>query len=339
MHRTAAETLPAALYRNPSLFETERRHIFGRSWQLVGHDSQLPAPGSWLAITLAGYPLILVRGNDGKIRCFHNVCRHRSGPLEADGEGRCEGMLVCRYHGWRYALDGRLGSARDFGPAADFDPRKYGLIAALCENWRGFLLINIDPDAPPLISVIGPFAERTRHMPIETFRPLRHASHEIRCNWKTYVENYLEGYHVPVVHPALHAAIDSSRYEIELHGEVVFHHAPPREGTAVSGFWGWIWPCLGINGYGNGLMMERMCPLDFARTRLDYIYFFPPDLPEVELQATVTASEVTTAEDIAITEAVQRNLDAGIYDRGRLSPKHEDCVALFQRLYMHAMED
>lgn len=338
MNRIAAETLPAALYRDPSLYETERRRIFARTWQLVGHETQLGEPGAWLAVTLAGYPLIVVRGNDERVRAFHNVCRHRAGPLAPDGQGRCDGALVCRYHGWRYALDGRLASARDFGPAEGFDPRAYGLFGVLCESWRGFLFINVDQDAPPLASVIAPLAERTRHMSLETFRPMRQASHEIRCNWKTYVENYLEGYHVPIVHPALDAAIDASRYEVELRGEIVFHYAPPRDGAAVSGLWGWMWPCLGINGYANGLMMERMWPLDHARTRLDYLYFFPADLPQAEQQAAVDASEVTTAEDVAITEAVQRNLNAGIYDRGRLSPKHEDCVALFQKLVTRAME-
>ncbi|HEY3778265.1 MAG TPA: aromatic ring-hydroxylating dioxygenase subunit alpha [Rhizomicrobium sp.] len=337
MHRTTPETLSAALYRDPSLYETERRRIFARTWQLAGHESQLGENGDWLAFTLAGYPLILVRGNDSLVRGFHNVCRHRAGPLAPDGHGKCDGALVCRYHGWRYALDGRLASARDFGPADGFDPRAYGLFGIRCENWRGFLFVNIDGDAAPLAMSIAPLMERARDMPIEAFRPARHAMHDIRCNWKTYVENYLEGYHVPIVHPALHASIDTSRYEVELRGEIVFHYAPPREGAAVSGLWGWMWPCLGINGYANGLMMERMWPLDHARTRLDYLYFFPSDLPESELQAAVAASEATTGEDIAITEAVQRNLDAGVYDRGPLSPKHEDAVALFQQLYSRAM--
>jgi choline monooxygenase len=337
MHRLAPETLPASLYRDPSLYDAERRRIFAQSWQLIGHESQLPEPGSWLALTMAGYPLILVRGADEKIRAFHNVCRHRAGPLAPDGEGSCDGALVCRYHGWRYALDGRLASARDFGPAAGFDPREYGLLALSCEIWRGLIFVNIDLDAPPLGAIIAPIESRLANMPLETFRPVRHAAHEIKCNWKTYVENYLEGYHVPVVHPALAAAIDATRYEIEIQGEIVFHSAPPREGAAVSGFWGWMWPCLGINGYANGLMMERMWPIDHAHTRLDYLYFFPPGLSGAELETIVTASEVTTVEDIAITEAVQRNLDAGIYDRGRLSPKHEDCVALFQQLYTRAM--
>ncbi len=174
-------------------------------------------------------------------------------------------------------------------------------------------------------------------MPLEMFRPQRQTTHAIRCNWKTYVENYLEGYHVPVVHPALFAAIDTSRYEIELRGEIVFHYAPPRDGAPVSGLWGWMWPCLGVNVYPHGLMMERMWPLDHARTRLDYLYFFPDDLPESERNAAMASSEVTTAEDIALTEAVQRNLDAGVYEQGRLSPRHEDAVALFQRLVTQAV--
>jgi choline monooxygenase len=336
MRHISAETLPAALYRDPALYETERQRIFACSWQLVCQETQLAGAGDWFALTIAGYPLLLVRGEDAQIRAFHNVCRHRAGPLAPDGPGNCAGALTCRYHGWRYALDGRLASARDFGPAEGFDPRDYGLIAVRCENWRGFVFVNMDASASALASVIAPLDVRTRAMPLESFRPLRRSTHVIDCNWKTYVENYLEGYHVPVVHPALHALIDTRHYRIDLHDGIVFHHAPPRDGAPVAGLWGWMWPCLGINFYANGLMMERMWPLDHARTRLEYLYFFPEGLPEAEKEASISSSEATTAEDVAITEAVQRNLDASIYERGRLSPKHEDCVALFQRLVREA---
>src|SRR2546423_4143836 len=124
MPQMSAETLPAALYRDPPVYERERHRIFAQSWQFMGHESQLAEPGQWLALTIAGYPVIAVRGED-KIRAFHNVCRHRAGPLAPDGQGNCGRNLVCRYHGWRYALDGRLASARDFGPAEGFDPREY----------------------------------------------------------------------------------------------------------------------------------------------------------------------------------------------------------------------
>jgi choline monooxygenase len=338
MPQFSAETLPALLYRDASHYERERRRVFAHSWQFMGHETQLAEPGQWLALTIAGYPVVAVRGED-RIRAFHNVCRHRAGPLAPDGQGRCERNLVCRYHGWRYALDGRLASARDFGPAEGFDPREYGLVRLACESWRGFVFVNIDTSAPSLASSLAPLTERARHMPLETFRPMQHTTHELRCNWKTYVENYLEGYHVPVVHPALNAAIDSSRYEIELHDGVVFHHAPAREGAPVAGLWGWVWPCLGINVYPHGLMMERIWPMDHAHTRLDYLYFFPEHLPEAEKEGAMASSEVTTGEDIAITEAVQRNLDAGIYDHGRLSPKHEGAVALFQKTVARVMEE
>ena len=338
MNRTASETLPAALYRDPALYAKERTQIFAHAWLMLAHESQLPAPGDTLAATAAGYPLLLVRGEDGVVRGFHNVCRHRAGPLAEDGAGHCESALVCRYHGWRYALDGRLASARDFGPAEDFDPRDYALHGLACETWRGFVFVNLSRDAQPLESVLSPLAARTAGMPLETFRFARQARHEIRCNWKTYVENYLEGYHVPLMHPALNAAVDATRYEVEVDAPVIIHHAPPRDGAPMAGLWAWTWPCLGINVYPNGLMMERMWPLDHARTQLDYLYFFPEGTPESAIERAAASSEQTTTEDIWIVQAVQRNLDAGIYDTGRLSPKHEEGVAWFQRQLRRALD-
>ena len=326
----APESLDAALYRGADQYERERRNIFARSWLLIAHESQLPETGSYVATSVAGYPVIVVRRDGGQIRAFHNVCRHRAGPLAFDGEGRCEGQLVCRYHGWRYALDGRLANARDFGAAEGFDPRAFGLFAMTCESWRGFIFVNMDADAAPLADTIAPLAAKTHDMPLETFRFWRRQTHEIRCNWKNYVENYLEGYHLPLVHPGLNKQVDGSQYEATVEAPAVFHWAPPRDGAPMSGLWAWLWPCLGINVYKDGLMMERMWPLGPDRTVLDYLYFFPEGLGDADMERPMASSNVITAEDIAITEAVQRNLDAGIYATGRLSPRHEMGVAWFQ---------
>jgi len=338
MNRIAPETLPAALYRDPAVYEKERTRIFAHAWLMLAHESQLPAPGDTLAATAAGYPLLLVRGEGGRLRGFHNVCRHRAGPLAEEGTGHCGRALVCRYHGWRYALDGRLAAARDFGPAEDFDPRDYALHGLACEVWRGFVFVNLARDSAPLDSVLRPLAARTAEMPLESFRFARQTRHAIRCNWKTYVENYLEGYHVPLMHPALNAAVDATRYEVDVEAPVIIHRAPPRDGAPMAGLWAWTWPCLGINVYPGGLMMERMWPLDHARTMLDYLYFFPEGTPESEIARAAASSEQTTTEDIWITEAVQRNLDAGIYDTGRLSPKHEEGVAWFQQQLGRALD-
>jgi choline monooxygenase len=330
MPNEAARTLPAALYRDPAVYENERRAVFGHSWLFLGHESQLANTGDYIALTVAGYPLMSVRGGDGVIRAFHNVCRHRAGPLVEDGAGGCGEAITCRYHGWRYALDGRLASARDFGPAANFDPREYGLFVLRCEAWRGFLFATMDANAEPLSEAVAPLERAASSMNIERFAFAHHSAHEIRCNWKTYVENYLEGYHIANVHPGLNAAIDATRYEVEVEPPVVFHRAPPKGNAPVAGLWAWLWPSLGINVYADGMMMERMSPAGHGRTRLDYLYFFARDLPESDVRRSIEASEATTTEDIRITEAVQRNLDAGIYDTGRLSPRHEGGVAWFQ---------
>jgi choline monooxygenase len=332
----APESLDAALYRGPDQYAVERRGVFARSWLLLAHESQLPETGSYVATSVAGFPLIVVRGEEGRIRAFHNVCRHRAGPLAEDGEGRCEGQLVCRYHGWRYALDGRLANARDFGPAEGFDPRAFGLFQIACEAWRGFVFVNMDREAAPLAGTLAPLAAKTHDLPLESFRFWRRQTHEIRCNWKNYVENYLEGYHLPLVHPGLSENVDGSRYEVDVQPPAVFHRAPPRTNAPMSGLWAWLWPCHGINVYNDGLMMERMWPNGHDRTILDYLYCFPEGMAPADKERPMASSEIITAEDIKITEAVQRNLDAGIYATGRLSPKHEMGVAWFQAAILDA---
>ncbi|HUO97056.1 MAG TPA: aromatic ring-hydroxylating dioxygenase subunit alpha [Rhizomicrobium sp.] len=323
------ETLNAALYRDAGVFALERERIFAASWQLLGHENELGEPGAYLAATIAGYPVMAVRGEDGILRAFHNVCRHRAGPLVEDGTGACAGALTCRYHGWRYGLDGRLTSARDFGPAAGFDARQFGLVEIACSTWRGFVFVAMDKAAGPLEAVVAPLQRRAREMDFFEGGRILRSAHEIACNWKTYVENYLEGYHVPIVHPALSASLGNS-YRVEIDGFLQFHQAGARPGAAVTGLWGWMWPCLGINLYADAVLMERMWPAGPARTRLEYLYVFRPGAGEDAIARAKAASEVTTREDIAICEAVQRNLDAGIYRTGVLSPRHEQGLVWFQ---------
>ena len=286
----------------------------------------LPAPTTGCRAELPAGDI----AEDGKVRAFHNVCRHRAGPLVEDGEGHCAGTFVCHYHGWRYAFDGRLASARDFGPAEGFDPRGYALFPLKCEIWRGFVFVNMDRNAAPLSESIAPLETRMRHLSPERFRNARISTHEIRCNWKTYVENYLEGYHIPIIHPTLNASI-AADYGTELEPPVIFYRATPKNDAAVAGLWAWAWPCLGVNVYADGILMERMWPIDANHTRLDYLFLFSEDADEADIERQIAASVVTTVEDLAICEAVQRNLDAGVYQTGRLSPKHEAGVAWFQR--------
>jgi choline monooxygenase len=317
--------LPVAHYLGEDAFARDRARILRRSWQFLGHESQLPNPGDYLAEPVAGAPVVAIRREDGELAAFHNVCRHRAGALVADGLGRCEGAFVCRYHGWRYALDGRLRSAVDFGPAPGFDPRRYGLFPVRLETWRGLVFVNLDPAAPPLAELTAPLE---RHA-LPALPLTERRTHLIGCNWKTYVENYLEAYHLPQVHPEFDQDIVVADYRVEIEGEVVFHSAPARDGSVNAGFWAWLWPNLALNTYRHGYMVERMTPLAHDRTRLDYFYFFDP-ARTAEMAEMFVVSDRVTGQDRQVCEEVHRNLAAGIYQGGVLSPRHEQAVAWFQ---------
>jgi choline monooxygenase len=327
----APRTAPASWYSDPSYWPSERAHIFAKSWQFAAHVSDLPEPGCWRAETLAGYPTLIVRGEDNVLRAFHNVCRHRAGPLTRTDAGKCDGALICQYHGWRYALDGRLRSARDFGAADDFDIRDLGLFPMQLEVWRGLVFVAIDTATPPLRSLLAPLDARLGDTDWSEMHVSLRRSHDLQCNWKTYVENYLEGYHVPVMHPGLDAEIVAADYKVHVDGMVAIHEAPMRDANTVyDGLWAWAWPNLGFNVYARGLMLERMAPCGPEATRLEYIYLMPSG--ESVAPETLAMSDAVTAEDKWITERVQENLNAGVYDTGRLSPKHEGGVAAFQTM-------
>jgi phenylpropionate dioxygenase-like ring-hydroxylating dioxygenase large terminal subunit len=330
-----AETLPASWYHDPEVYARERERLFAREWLLFGHEDELPAPGDARAESLAGWPIFLVRGPDGALRGFHNVCRHRAGPLLWEGAERCQ-VLRCKYHGWVYEFDGRLRSAPDFGDAASFDPAGIALEPVQVASWRGLLFVNLDPGAPPLERTLAPFAKAAAGAPLEAARLRCSARHELACNWKTYVENYLEGYHVPYLHPALHREIDTKAYRVEVGDGFVLHLAPPRPGVreaVYEGFWAWLAPNAAINVYASGMSLERMLPTGPETMRIEYSFFFrePGEGAAGEREAALAMCARVTDEDRRICEAVQRNLRAGIYRSGRLSPRHEGGVFAFQQ--------
>ena len=320
--------LPVELYRGENALRRDREAVLRRSWQFLGHVQQLAAPGDYVADVVGGAPVVVVRKDDGELAAFHNVCRHRAGALVADGTGNCAGGFTCRYHGWRYALDGRLRSAVDFGKAPDFDPRQYGLFPIRVEIWRGLVFVNMDLAAKPLAELVGPLAGRWPEG--QAALPLvERRSHVIGCNWKTYVENYLEGYHIQKVHPEFDSDVVVAEYRTEVIGDAVFAAAPLRDASVYGGLWAWLWPNLGVNVYRHGYMMERMTALGPSQTRLDYFYFYEADRSE-ELAGMLRFSDLVTAQDVQVCEEVQRNLEVGVYQGGVLSPKHEQGVAWFQ---------
>jgi choline monooxygenase len=284
--------------------------------------------------------------DDGELRAHHNVCRHRAGPLVDPGCGRVP-SLVCRYHGWAYGLDGRLRSARDFGAdeagaSAGFDPGTVALWPVRVERWRGLVFVNLDLDgrAPPLDEALGTFADECAPYPIEQLALVREVEHDLACNWKVYADNYLEGYHIPLIHPLLNREIDAKRYVVDVDEahRWVRHSAPARDGAVNLGRWLWRWPNLALNLYPDAMNVERYDPVGPARTRLRYSYAFRDPDDHATHDAVMAVSAKVTAEDAAICAVVQRNLEGGAYDTGWLSPRHETAVAAFQRWVRAAVE-
>lgn len=325
-------TLPAALYRDPALYERERAEIFAKSWQLFAHEDQLAAPGAYVADTVAGYPLFVLRGRDGSLRGFHNVCRHRAAPLVDDGAGRCD-VLRCRYHGWLYAHDGSLKKTPLFGDLG-LDKAQFGLFPVRVETWRGFVMVNMDMDAEPFASVQAGFIAECAGLPLEDYRFHSRATHDVACNWKTYVENYLEAYHVPYVHPALSKEVDIETYEVVPRGMYMLHLSPPRDpgqARVNQGFWAFALPNWAFNVYGVGAAIERMKPNGHGGMTIDYLYMFRRDASAEAIDGALHMSRITTAEDARICEAVQKNLNAGVYSTGRVSPRYENGLAAFHQ--------
>ncbi|MEY2449469.1 MAG: choline monooxygenase, partial [Acidimicrobiaceae bacterium] len=264
------------------------------------------------------------------LRGHHNVCRHRAGPLVGPGAGNVP-SLVCRYHGWAYGLNGTLRSARDFGAEMDCD--SITLEPVQVGTWRGLVFVNLDleHDAPPLLDALGTFVDACAPFAIEQLVPAVEREHALACNWKTYADNYLEGYHIPLVHPGLNKEIDAKRYRVDVdeRHRWVSHAAPARDGALNQGRWLWRWPNLALNLYPDGMCVERYDPVGLTDTRLRYSYAFADPTAAVNDEVVRMSSEVTE-EDKTICEAVQRNLDSAIYDEGWLSPRHEAGLAAFQ---------
>ena len=323
----------AHTYVDPDRYEAERRTVFARQWTAVGAAASVGSPGAYLATRVAGYPLMVVN-DDGTLRAFHNICRHRAGPLVDEGSGTC-GRFVCRYHGWAYALDGRLTSARDFG--GEVDTEALGLVPAHVASWRGLLFVALDPDEPDLEAWLGAVVPECAAFPMEEFRLARRSGHDLAVNWKVYAENYQEGYHIPLVHPGLNRQIDAARYEVVVDGAATVHRAPTRNGAVTDGAWLWRFPGLALNLYPSGMCVESFWPTGPAATRVEYTFFFAPGTPDDAIDAAMASSVAILDEDRAICESVQRNLASGLVRPGVLSPKHEAGVALVQVLVADAL--
>ena len=211
-----ASTLPPWCYSATAFYTREMSQIFATAWNFVGHVDQLPVPGSYVTLDLAGVPIALVRGKDGVIRGFANSCRHRGAKL-LDGQGEAA-AIRCPYHSWTYDLTGALRGAPQMEDTVDFGLGDHALDRFRVDVWNGFIFLCMDPDAPDLAAFLGELPDLLQSYALDDMRLVRLQSWDVACNWKIYVENAMESYHVPTVHAK---TIQRQRRDINppLHGE------------------------------------------------------------------------------------------------------------------------
>lgn len=339
-----ARALAAPFYVDPAALAFEQRAIFATHWQLVAHVSQLAASGDHVVFELAGVPCLIVRDAGGDLRGLHNVCRHRAGPL-ATCDGRAAKALRCRYHGWTYTLEGQLRSAPEMGDAADFDVADIRLPSIGVQTWRGLVFAALAPSLTLEAQLEG-MDERLGPRDFSHYVFDRRVAYEVACNWKVYVDNYLEGYHVPHIHPGLNKLLDYRSYVTQARHYHSLQYSPMEnagnfygEGEALYYFG---WPNFMLNILPARLQTNRVIPLGTDRCRVEFDYLYPPD--EAPDEAARRAedlrfSDEVQGEDGVICAAVQVRLASGAYEPGRLNPKRENALHHFQELVRKCWRD
>lgn len=330
--------LDPRFYVDPDIFEAERQRIFKRHWQMLGPVAKVANAGDYLAVDVAGWKLFALRGRDGVLRGFHNVCRHRGARLLADGSGTCQ-RLRCPYHQWAYDQSGALRQAPWFGDDPQFRLEDWPLEKAEIAEWRGLLFIGIEPESS-LLEQLGDLPDEIADSPLETYSALEQHRFTLRCNWKTYTDNFVEGYHIPGIHPGFMRVIEFEQFETVARRGLVRMTAPQRGGSIYGGKWLWMWPNWTLSVFPGGMNTSRINPLSVNTAELIYDFYFADLSPEshASRQNTIETNCGIVREDFGICEHTQNNYASGGYKPGPLSPRHEQSVAYFQRMVRSALD-
>ena len=324
-------TLPARHYVDPQIYAWEQAAIFARSWCYAGHLGALAEPGCYITCRIADENIIVIRGKDGVLRGFYNVCQHRAHEL-LKGSGKAK-FITCPYHAWTYHADGRLRTARGSEALPEFDREKFCLTPVRVETLASFVFVNLDPDAPPLASQSGALESEVRaYCPeIEGLVLARTLTYDIAGNWKNSVDNFLECYHCHVAHSDFCDLVDMSSYRSICHGIYSSHcgkasrvesRAYRYSGEARArqfGSW-WLWPNLSIEVFPGApnVNIFHHVPMGPERTRHVFEFYMEEHVPTAEQEDAIRyIDQVLQVEDIALVESVQRGLRSRGYDQGR----------------------
>lgn len=340
-----AETMPTWCYTSPEFYRREVETIFMKVWNFVGRTDQVPSPGDYYAFDFAGVPLIILRDREGAVRAFANTCRHRGSLLLEGGTGTCRG-IKCPYHGWVYGLDGALTGAPDMEQTVGFERADHGLIPIRLETWGGFMFVNFDSDAGPLSDYLGSLPAMLASHDLENMVTTRRKEFTIESNWKLFVENAMEAYHIPTVHGGTLAKHKAKKkreslppadsefvylYTTQegtralLAGEKGFPEIASLDGKGSSGsYYPLIYPSTMFCCTTDCMWYLEVHPLGPTSMKLIHGAVFPKVTAERDdfddvVQKYYHRWDVTAVEDNDISERQQKGVDSPLARPGRLS--------------------
>ena len=351
-------TLPGRYYADSALYAAEQQRIFGRLWTCIGLAQQLAEPGDYCTTELAGEPIFVVRGQDGQLRAFLNVCRHRGARLCTEPCGRLESRVIqCPYHAWSYALDGRLIGAPNMRDAAGFSPAAFGLLPVRLAIWEGMVWVTLADDPPPIeeqlvpriVERLGDFATFARYG-IGELRIGATVTYDVAANWKLIVENFMECYHCAVVHPELSQLVPSFRAGYAYQQGVGATFAEGVETLTLTGkrtrpllpglrpeddrtYYGLVLlPNVFVNLHPDYVLIHRLEPLAADRTRVVCDWLFAPevvDSPGFDPSDAVEFWDLVNRQDWAMCERCQLSMRSRAYAEGGIFAPIESHIRRF----------
>ena len=358
-----ARTLDGPWYTSPEVFAEERERIFARAWVCVARLEQLERAGDFIVADVAGESIIVACGNDGRVRAFYNVCRHRGTLLCTASDGRFGGSIQCPYHAWTYALDGTLVAARTMADVPDFRREDYPLHQAAVAVQHGLVYVSLQPDPPPLETTHAALRDRFAPWRLGELRTAQTTHYDVACNWKLIFQNYSECYHCPLIHPQLDrlSPSDSGRNDLvqgpflggysELRepGTSLTHTGatarPPIRTLDVAGrdriYYYTVFPSLLVSLHPDYAMVHRIRPLGPGRTAIACSWLFEPETiasPGFDPSDAVSFWDLTNRQDWQISELTQRGVASRAYVPGPYA-NAEGLLAAFDRHYLAAMRE
>jgi choline monooxygenase len=340
-----ASTIPAPWYVDSRIAALEDRNVFSKSWQVIGRTDQVEKPGDFVTFSVAGEPLVAVRGNNGTLRAFYNVCRHHAAAVVTEPCGHAQ-ILHCPYHGWNYGLDGSLKGMPEFEGVKNFERAANGLVPVRVATWEKFVFVNLGDSAESLEEFLGGLIKRMAPLQVTSLHFFGTRVYDIACNWKVFVDNYLDGgYHVHHLHKGLNSVLDYKQYTIENEDRYCLQSSPMVESTedAATGatrkgdraWYFWQYPNFMINCYAGYMDTNLVIPIDVDHCRVIFDFYFADVTSKAARkynEESINVGDRVQGEDLGICEAVQRGLKSRAYGAGRLSVRREAGEHLFHRL-------